>query len=595
MGIFLYFIFSKFTYLFLIRKKMNYKKTITALFLFFFVLQSFGQRVEKIIINLNVDSGLFNAADVSEIPFDEIFYIKGTTANEQLKKVTVKYKPLGGFTNKHYFVKDIVKYPRDSDGYVTIGTYNIINKTFQFASHKLHPNENYEFIFLFEEKLILDKAKNDELRLNILTKVEDAYGFDVDRIPEGTIANLGKDISNEIKKATNNKPLYGAENVLISDVGDILDNDTPLQDSFNVIDSISGKMYVVQKGITIADVGRNRYGTIYNILENYKAQKTVLQQGVQEMLNDAHFKDIIAQPANASLSNQQTLKSVLEFIYYDCLRSSFDLRKTAANFSNERITDLKNTNSYIFDILLGKAKLKGIIVEPSSGYDITSVEVLLSGLIQLQNAKKADGNVVIAADTLDPLMEALTEWIKKVSEIEQKQGLIDQEKQRSAVILEGIYSKFSLKIEEDTQVDIESKESPYLGLDFGILVAPEINSTFVFQGVNFHLSPVNRRANFSDLEGLDFWAKRISFSLGVAQRIGSYEDSYENLIAVGSPFAGVGFRINRMLRINGGVLFYKKTDSNPVISDKVVTGTYFFSASVDIKLKEAFKFIGTFF
>ena len=124
------------------------------------------------------------------------------------------------------------------------------------------------------------------------------------------------------------------------------------------------------------------------------------------------------------------------------------------------------------------------------------------------------------------------------------------------------------------------------------MFAPEIGSSFLFESVNIHLTPVNRKANFSDYKGWDCVLKRVSIMLGIAQRIGNYDDNFGTVTNIGSPFVGMGVRLNRMIRFNSGVLFYQDQNSNPLITKKISKGTYFVSASLDIKLKDAFTFIG---
>lgn len=576
---------------------MAHKLTIISLIFFLFCALGFAQD-KRIIVNLDIDTGDFKSEDRAKIPFDQSFYIHGITKNKNLKKVIARYKVDNYNCKKHYFINPAPANPND---YVIIEVKEIKNGEFTILVPKLHPNENYKFAFDFQEKLELSEAKNDQLRLNILTAIDYTFGFDRSKITHGDITILRNKISTDIRKFTGNKILYDRSNNRINNSNDLsvlLTKDPELSSSFDKIVDINTAMYSENEKLIYMDFVNNSPEIIHKILLEFKNKKGIITTAIETVLTEPDFKDLIKQPVNSSIKEYSnvSLKTVLEFIRNDYNRSTLNLTKNPSRFPGSLITDLRSINGYFFSILTGNAKLKGIIVEPVTKYDKPSIELILSAFIQLKNLKKTNDTsyVLLPNNSLDGLNNYLLQWVQKVSSIQQDQLRIDEEKENNTRILKDVYSRFSVKADADTSVDIETSESPYLGLDFGVLTAPEISSTFTFEGLNFHLRPVNRKAKFSDLKGLDLWLKRISFSFGVAQRIGSYNDNYKNLVGVGSPFVGVGIRLNRMIRINGGVLFYKTENSNPIITNTDVNATYFLSASIDIKLKDALNIIGNF-
>ena len=574
------------------------QKIIFSLLIFFIGLSVNSQNSNSITINLDIDTKQFKTEDLEKIPFDQAFFIKGSTKDKKIKSVKVKYKVFGGFTDKHYFVKNK---PRDAQGYVVLGEFPLVNQTFTITSDMLHSNEVYEYVFEFKETFELAKDQNDQLKSSILNSLDETFNYKKD-VTAGDITAWVTTVDQEIRIAAGNKKLYDKNDSEITDFTAHLTTDPAINTAFRTITTTNNKMYLSNERLTHVDVAASgKKEIIYDFIEELKSQKAALNANINTVLTNAHYKKIISEKVNLLVDSQTTLKDVFEIIYNDNNRSNFsNLAKNGTNFPKSNITDLiKTNNSYLFSVLLGDLKIKGPSLDASESYDIKSGELLLASLFKLQNIKKADGtSLIVTGSPLDQGINNLTshliEWIREVRNIEQNQQNIKTGKARYVKILNGVYSQFSFKTTADTSVDIETKESPYLGIDFGVLVAPAISSTFLFEGINFHLSPVNRRAKYSDLEGWDEFYKRVSVSFGVAQRVGSYDDNYENLIGVGSPFAGLGVRLNRMIRINGGVLFYKTRDPRPNVSDSRVNGTYYLSASVDIKLKDALQIIGNF-
>ena len=247
------------------------------------------------------------------------------------------------------------------------------------------------------------------------------------------------------------------------------------------------------------------------------------------------------------------------------------------------------TNRYIVEVIYGRGKMKGNIIESVDSHNLESGFLLWSALDFLQNAKYKNGGAVISFKLLKTINEELLKWCANVKEFNERLAAKSKEAEEMSDLYTNIYSKYNASLTLSTKEVLETKESNYLGLDFGLMVAPEIGSSFVFEGFNFYFRPVNKKVNPSALKGIDKTLKTFSLSLGIAQRIGSYDDNYEALIGVGSPFIGVGYRLNKNIRLSGGGIFYESSNQNPLVSDTSVKLTYFLSLSWDISFKDLIK------
>ena len=571
-------------------------KKFTILLLFILNISfSFSQRENKIIVNLDADAGEFKSEDIAKIPFDQNFFIHGKTKNNKIKLVDVRYKLLNYNKKKHYFIDSTTVM---SDDFIEVGRDSVKNGAFQIFAPKLHPNEYYEFEFTFQENIDLPEAKNNQLRLSLITAIDKSVSYKNSKITESNINALSSEVSKSIRHATGKKPLYFKSNEPIENLSNLLLKDNAINSAFQNLTKYNADIYEAQKKLLFVDWksnGWSKHEIVYKIIKELNSKKSAIIDAVTFILEEPSLQQQINTPANTIVNPNISLRDMFQFLISDYARSNFDIARNETNFPTLYAIDiLDRSQSYFLEVLVGNAKIKGNIIEKTDGYQKESVQLVLATLIQLQSIKKEDGSTVLPNNEIDELVEYLLTWLNLVKVIDDNQSNINLEKKVNAQLLTDVTSSFSFRTDADTFVTIDTEKSPYIGIDFGVLVAPKISSTFFFEGLNFHLRPVNRKAKFSDLEGWDMWLKRTSVFFGVAQRIGSYDDNYKNLVGVGSPFVGIGFRINRMIRLNGGYMFYKTEDTHPLSSSTSINSTYFLSASIDIELKKALTIIGNF-
>lgn len=151
-------------------------------------------------------------------------------------------------------------------------------------------------------------------------------------------------------------------------------------------------------------------------------------------------------------------------------------------------------------------------------------------------------------------------------------------------------------INDQSYIDAVSQSTPYIGLDVGFSYIPGYSQLFLYEGVNFYLTPINKDAPLSYFKKRRYWwLKRLSIHLGLTQSVIKVENQrYVPLIeGVGSLMAGAGLRINRIMRLNAGYMFFYEKDNNPLIEKKHFTAMPQFSFTFDINIGRALGGFGT--
>ncbi|APS40604.1 hypothetical protein [Salegentibacter sp. T436] len=547
---------------------------------------SFGQQLDPTIeITLNPETSSISDTDRAKIPFDEKFFIKGTLQEREADLLKVKIKIANHCLNigeegcyEKYKSNDYYFYNKvDESGYKNLNTLKLNNKSFRVLIPPLHPNEQYEFQFIFYENLGDNKQISDEA-INVITNyINEIVSFD-----SPILFNDIKQINSELKDRL--YPITGVNNYFTKD-GVEANLEQLLTES---------QIEEFEEFILL----NNDIYKKYEDLNYYiRGNKPPINKRIYEIIGDSTFVSDLekirsddeiwkklekSSPSNFTLS----MADILDILILDTKSNPY-IDKDFEGDTYYEIPFIKANQNRVFEILAGEKKLDGKNI-----VDNDSIISLTSGMAIFETFRKTIDLGSKKGYFKDIDTDVFREWTKTVNHI---QGSIEETRdlaENYPNLLSGLYSSFYVPLDLSTKVNISTSESPYLGVDFGVFIAPEINSTFILDGINFHLKPVNRSAKYSDLKKFDEFLKRTSIQIGLVQRIGSYEDRFEKYFDLGSPYFGIGFRVIPILRMNLGGIFYKEKNVNPIITDLNTEFTWGISASLDVELKDALSIFG---
>jgi hypothetical protein len=127
--------------------------------------------------------------------------------------------------------------------------------------------------------------------------------------------------------------------------------------------------------------------------------------------------------------------------------------------------------------------------------------------------------------------------------------------------------------------------------DIGVMYASRADYWGVVTNAHIHAVPVNRNRSSVSLTPLQQFAQRASIFVGLAVQPISSGAEVKDLYPVGSPVVGVGYRglfgVDQ-LRLNGGVMFFKQEDANPLVTRDHTKRDAFVSATVDFSVQSIF-------
>jgi len=144
-------------------------------------------------------------------------------------------------------------------------------------------------------------------------------------------------------------------------------------------------------------------------------------------------------------------------------------------------------------------------------------------------------------------------------------------------------------LNQSYETDLVKNANTYISADIGYGYAPEISRHFGFTTVNVYFRSINNSVHISHYKRFpDFLLARTSLVLGLTL-IGDIDKKYERegILEDKGIMLGVGFKALPWLKFNAGGMFYNKIVS-PLVSERELGRTYFFSAAIDFSLKPTF-------
>ena len=482
---------------------------------------------------------------------------------------------------RHYYLLENV-IELDGKGFINLPKAKVQDdKSFEILVDPLHDNEVYVFELIFFEEINTDEVQDDlkkEIVLQILSATDPNK-----RLEKGAFRKLNKDLSNIIKEKLGTKNVFSSDGKVVK-LDNVLSENQDLQKEFEDITKYQNTSWKLINQLKFTST--NNF-SIPMLMDTLKENEAEIKKSLRSVIENEEFKDFrnqVVTPSIAEIANE-SFTTIYNLILQDFDRWSPDDLNAWKDTSTKSIRNPNTypTTSYLLEVLMGRGKIKGVLIEPTYGnYHLESGQLLQTAFIYLNNLKLPNGEFLIERNKLTFIINQLNQWIYKVHKLKTNSLILNSTAADMDNLYTDVFKQNSYSINASTIESFTTEKSSYLGLDVGLMFAPDINSSFFFEGINFHFRPVNRSSRLRDLRYGDKLWKRLSFSFGVAQRVGSdNSDGYRNLIGIGSPFVGAGFRLHKGIRVNGGLMWYKFEDQNPLISETSIDRTWFLSVSID--------------
>jgi len=141
-----------------------------------------------------------------------------------------------------------------------------------------------------------------------------------------------------------------------------------------------------------------------------------------------------------------------------------------------------------------------------------------------------------------------------------------------------------------TNNNFVTRSNSFITADIGVALLPSIGKMVPYLGTNIYLRPINqdRPLFIKDLfTGKDF-DRRFSLMLGLTYSTLAKDGYRENLMSTFNLITGAGLRIADFVKVNGGVVWYTKLNTNPLNTNNTVRGLGFVSLSFDLQIKTVF-------
>lgn len=538
-------------------KKYTTTQLLLLICLFMNSVLTYSQTKDPVVVTVDLEAGT-----IGKVPFDQPF--KLSSFKTVYDKITLKYELINAANVRP-------NYNKGGEVVFRVDKLTGTASCTQFIK-PLHPNLLYRFTFTATKAIDLTETE------------ETAYRKDVFQLINATFKNVQNQDIARIEKfkgdLENILIEYAKSDYFVDSSGNLIDvKKLPLfKNSLNTsITNIEKNYFLLETRIpgNINTAQRNSINHFKTGPDNIIFFKKLSKAIQDEKLISSSFKTLLDNPINPSLSANATLtlRQYLQYLLEDPIVKIEELlngtKKIVGN-DHDATNQVDKNSLVILDKVFELLNRSGVTNSKGKAYFSTDEKTFIGR----------------SSYELETYIDALTNKENAIAEIALEEKTIPN-------LLKDAFVKKEIAIESSADIDVLAEKNPYIGLDSGVAYAfGSVDGLFIYEGANFYLRPINRDANFSDLQGWDEFYKRFSIYIGIAQLVTEKKDSYESLFSNSSVLVGAGLRLNRAFKINvGGLLHYKK-DANPIIDDKKITFSPTVSLSVDIDLTKALGAVG---
>lgn len=536
---------------------------LTLFFVLFFSIRSFAQTKALDEVTVDLGSGVLGA---SGIPFDVPFIVKGEV-DPSYWMIKMKYKI------KESDYKSWMRFPKKGVGmYADSVVWKAVpQKEFRLLSGPLHPNVTYIYEFTIYQKTALEDNVKAQFKQGLMGIIEE------------TMKDLGA-TGERIEPAN---------------------------------DALNAKMKsLFPAGMTILDKDLRPFELDLNAYPVKQLTDGIVDINLKRLLDSTFYKRTKSFFATAEYKEiQQKLVELVtnsgKLIKTDSVKYGAVIDTANATFSTIRFNDIailfSRTANNPGDIIRGVSTLKvdGSKIIPAKDPDLAAIALLSRFFGTLgQNLQDTTGTPLLSISAIQALTNILPNIINKGIEVHQRNS--GYAAQRAAIvasfpdILDDKLIAYTVTAYTQSISDVVSEKNPYIGLDFGVSYIPGYEQLFFYEGVNFYFAPVNKDAPLSTfpLRGTSFreWiSKRFSLHFGLTQSLIEVGNKRYAPLLKGlnsSLLAGVGLRINRIVRLNVGYIFFYEKDNNPIVDNNHFTAMPQVSVTFDLNVGKALGGLG---
>lgn len=525
-------------------------------FIFFLVINSVAVlptlAQTKQLPEVSVDLGSGVTLGASGLPFDVPFRIKGTTTTS-LRKISLTYQVSSSYDHSNRLQW------KGNKNNPSIWRYMGDQPDWRLLVGPIHPNVPYDFIFTVT-RIPDAKAPEKEKFKQEAYKILEAFYDDPAVIDEAMITKTNDELNVQLNALIppGQKIIYPNGNPYSINITDL-----PFSSLLQSLKNIEQKQMSMQSSIT--SVSKIFTSPVYN----------AFQQRLANIIN------------NTSLL-KPTSKVVIDGVI-----DVGNPKYKAVKMIDIGILAIQPVNR-IDDLFEGKLTLDNNVWVNVQQPDLDLMRLTYQFYYKLSDNldMEAGGKAFTESDT--SMMKVLLGLFKGIIATQVFNDQLTDTKNSIIAKFPDVLADKMLSstyiVNDQSCIDAVSQSTPYIGLDVGLSYIPGYNQLFIYEGVNFYFMPVNKDAPLSYFTKREYWwLKRLSVHLGLTQNLIKVENKrYVPLIeGVGSLLVGAGLRINSIMRINAGYMFFYEKDNNPLIDKKHFTALPQFSFTFDINIARA--------
>lgn len=441
---------------------------------------------------------------------------------------------------------------------------------FLFQCAGIHPNLKYRFTFQVYRNVTLDDNTKKLIR-NALATALVKY-FEKRKLDASADNQLNSDLntafSTQFKKIFPTQDLKSKSDPANDFVIDFATGD--LKAPYNSLLAATGLL------LSDSDAVYKPNGLLATLKTEAGASQNAIIASIAKS-GDAHAN---LTAAAADYLKQTVTPALTDFKGYTVANGIALIKKLLVNPGN------------VDKLLNGKIKISNQEFVPATGRDLPSIvylgnvmDMLAGGAVMFTDADGALKNVF---DSLTAFNKDYQAVLVKLEELDMQHTLITNATNNMPDLSLAIAAMESVSADNTIFADVTTQNSPYLSAEGGLGYAHYFNKGFSYYGANLYLYPVNKKAVLGDFNNWRYrLRKQLCVNIGIVNFFGDRPQNTTSLLgasATNDLMLGLGYRLNRIMKINADWLFVKTSNFNALTGSPHADGAFVVSLGIDVNL-----------
>jgi hypothetical protein len=355
-------------------------------------------------------------------------------------------------------------------------------------------------------------------------------------------------------------------------------------DAFNMTDVSANLAFVSSTNLHTAKTNYN--SAVTDLLDEMALVRNQILEDIDAIQNgkleiNPYSKEVLSLPFNPGLSEFK------DYTLLDGLKLLRRLSLPGSHILRMLLNDSLRITNNSFTVTEGKRHPESVL------FIATLLEELGNQLIKDTKAGIESPRFAYFSNDMKTALQEIWKYSLEITDAETQ---FDKIEASLPDILARIVQFEALESDVLPVVDVVSESTPYISAEAGLSYTHSFRYATHYRGANIYFVPIEKRAPLSSFRGHNRILKSLCLQIGVSNFFGDRPQNTRSLLGKEAKTdlnLALGWRLNRIIKLNAGIIPYKTNIKNVLSDNFELKGAGYVSIGLDVNLLKAFGDVAT--